>query len=93
MPYFYLSDVSSEPDVIAELSAQSLTAESAEEVDEETGEKLLYLYIGDGESACEIRHEVGDPMVAVRRLRAAADAMRDHAARIEAREGRNRGWT
>lgn len=93
MPSYLFQTDATDSDVIAELSAQSLTAESAEEVDEETGEKSLYFYIGDGESACEIRHDVGSPMVAVNRLRAAAAAMLEHAARIEQREGRNLGWT
>jgi len=77
-----------------ELSAQHLFGETVEEVDEDTGEKLLSLHLGDDEEAVRITHEFGSPEEAAGRLLATAEAMRAHAERIRYRERmRTAGWT
>jgi hypothetical protein len=77
-----------------ELSAQHLFGETVEEVDEDTGEKVLLFHLGDDEDAVNITHEFGSPAEAAHRLMAAADAMRQHAERLMYRERmRTSGWT
>lgn len=77
-----------------ELSARHLTAQSVEEVDEETGEKRLVFYLGDEDNAAEIISDFGDPEVSARCLLDAADKLRQHAELIRSRERlRTAGWT
>jgi hypothetical protein len=79
---------------LIELSAQHLTGESVEEVDEGTGEKVLFFHFCDDVNAAEIHHDFGSAEEVAGRLLAAADALRKHAERIRYRERqRTAGWT